>query len=339
MTKFIAGTLAIIPYMGNKIICKEKDNYKSAKKALLKNTMKDYIIFILIVIMNFLFFIIDRAYDYFFGTFQSIELFILSFLMKIYTDFKFYNFKILSLILFSIFSIILDCLKPDNYKFTFSDIIIGFIDIILDSIDYTYKKYLMEVKYFSPYKVCFILYFTYLIDATIYEIIGNTYGNFIYLNGKTVNLTKVKKNISIYLKIAKSIPLIISYMFFYSFFYVIIDETTVIHGEIINIIFQLIVQLGSLYQNNTLTKFLIMLVCNICLILSLLIYIEIIQFNFCGLNSNLRRNILEREEIDQKIIYENLDKNDEKENMKIEVGKGYVVELNRISKDEEEIEF
>ena len=35
------------------------------------------------------------------------------------------NFKILSLVLFSIFSIILDCLKPDNYKFTFSDIIIG----------------------------------------------------------------------------------------------------------------------------------------------------------------------------------------------------------------------
>ena len=44
--------------------------------------------------------------------------------MKLYSDFKFFRHKILSLILFSIFSVILDFVKGIE-SFTFADIVIG----------------------------------------------------------------------------------------------------------------------------------------------------------------------------------------------------------------------
>ncbi len=167
--------------------------------------------------------------------------------MKLYSYFKFFRHKILSLILFSIFSVILDFVKGIE-SFTFTDILIDAIDIMMDSVDYTYKKYLMEVKFMYPYKVASILYFTYLINASIYEIVGKKYGNFIYINGNIqVPLNRIKNNISIGRKILKSLPLIISYMLFYAFFYTIMGETSIIHSEIINIILPLIITLINSY--------------------------------------------------------------------------------------------
>ena len=249
--------------------------------------------------------------------------------MKVYSDFKFFRHKILGLLLFSISSIFLDIVKGIK-SFTFSDIVIGAIDIVMDSVDYTYKKYLMDVKYMSPYKVASILYFTYLIDASIYEIIGNSFGNFIYINGSiSVPLTRIKKNISISRKMLKSLPLIISYMLFYSFFYIVISEATVIHGEIINIILPLIITLINSFGEESLSYFLKLLICNIFLIISLLIYIEIIEINICGLNANVRRKILKREMFDQKIIENVIDEEDLNENKCIEVARGYSVELDQ----------
>ena len=336
MTKFIAGTLNIIPYLLSNYICKNKQmkiNILSKNAKSIAFTRNDYIIFFLIISINFIFFIIDRAYDHFFHTFQSIELFILSFLMKTYSEFKFFRHKVFGLLLFSISSIFLDYVKGIKH-FTFADIVIGAIDIVLDSVDYSYKKYLMDVKFMSPYKVVSILYFTYLIDVSIYEIIGKIFGNFIYINDNvSVALTRIKKNISISLKILKSIPLIISYMLFYSFFYVVIAEATVIHGEIINIILPLIITLINSYEEKSRKTFALMVLCNFFLVVSLLIYIEIIELNFWGLNTNVRRNILDREKFDQNIIINAIDEDDEIENKEIEVVRGYSVELDEFGNE------
>ena len=335
MSKFIAGTLNIIPYLFSKFICKNKDMKLNVltKGRPTSFNRNDYIIFFLIISINFIFFIIDRAYEHFFHTFQSIELFILSFFMKLYSDFKFFRHKILSLILFSIFSVILDFVKGIE-SFTFADIVIGAIDIVMDSVDYTYKKYLMEVKFMSPYKVASILYFTYLIDASIYEIVGKKYGNFIYINDNIqVPLNRIKNNISIGRKILKSLPLIISYMLFYAFFYTIMGETSVIHSEIINIILPLIITLINSYGDKGFYYFLKLLLCNIFLIISLLIYIEIIELNFCGLDNNIRRKILDREIDDQNMIENAIDEEDEKENKVIEFERGYSVELDEYGKE------
>ena len=180
----------------------------------------------------------------------------------------------------------------------------------------------------SPYKVVSILYFTYLIDVSIYEIIGKIFGNFIYINDNvSVALTRIKNNKSISLKILKSIPLIISYMLFYSFFYVVIAEATVIHGEIINIILPLIITLINSYKEKSRKTFALMVLCNFFLVVSLLIYIEIIELNFWGLNTNVRRNILDREIMDQNIIENTIDEIDENENKNIEIVGGYTVKF------------
>ena len=185
--------------------------------------------------------------------------------MKLYSYFKFFRHKILSLILFSIFSVILDFVKGIE-SFTFTDILIDAIDIMMDSVDYTYKKYLMEVKFMCPYKVASILYFTYLINASIYEIVGKKYGNFIYINVNIqVPLNRIKNTISIGRKILKSLPLIISYMLFYAFFYTMMGETSVIHSEIINIILPLIITLINSYGYKGFYYFLKLLLCNIFL--------------------------------------------------------------------------
>ena len=333
MSKFIAGTLNIFIYIISKKFCKNNENKNlGIKKESKDNTKKDYIIAILILLMNYVFFIIDRAYEYFFHTFQSIELFILSFEMKIYSDFKFHYHKIFGLVLFSIFSILIDFID-DIAPFTFSDIVISFIDIILDSVDYTFKKYLMDIKYISPYKVISFLYFTYLIDAISYEIIGNTCGNFIYLNKNIVSLSKIKNNISIYLKLLKSIPIIILYMLFYCFFYKVIADTTVIHGEILNIMLPLILTLINKYSEYDIFKFLKFIFLNFGLFISLLIYIEIIELNFFGLNSNVRRKILEREFLDRHLTENSLDLNDDdSENKDIEFSRGYTIRLSDLKK-------
>ena len=55
--------------------------------------------------------------------------------------------------------------------------------------------------------------------------------------------------------------------------------------------------------------------------------------NFWGLNTNVRRNILNREMFDQNIIVNAIDEEDENENKKIEVVRGYSVELDEFGNE------
>ena len=64
-----------------------------------------------------------------------------------------------------------------------------------------------------------------------------------------------------------------------------------------------------------------------------MIYIEIIELNFCGLDNNIRRKILDREIYDQNMIENALDEEDEKENKIIEFERGYSVELDENGKE------
>ena len=55
--------------------------------------------------------------------------------------------------------------------------------------------------------------------------------------------------------------------------------------------------------------------------------------NFWGLNTNVRRNILDREKFDQNIIINAIDEDDEIENKEIEVVRGYSVELDEFGNE------
>ena len=94
------------------------------------------------------------------------------------------------------------------------------------------------------------------------------------------------------------------------------------------------------------SKINITIICSIFLVLCLfmsLIFIEIIQLNFCGLSTMTKKNIEERARIDSMLNDENDNDEDIKENNKKEKSenidekrisiKGYSVELNELSID------
>ena len=58
----------------------------------------------------------------------------------------------------------------------------------------------------------------------------------------------------------------------------------------------------------------------------MLIYLEIIELNFCELNKNTRRNILKRE-IKEKMDLEYSDEEDDLKNSHFEISPGYLIYL------------
>ena len=99
-------------------------------------------------------------------------------------------------------------------------------------------------------------------------------------------------------------------------------------------------------DENISSKINITIICSIFLVLCLfmsLIFIEIIQLNFCGLSTMTKKNIEERARIDSMLNDENDNDEDIKENNKEKKSenidekrisiKGYSVELNELSID------
>ena len=301
----LSRILIIIPYFIEKKCIKYDD-----KKPPSKNTKYDYIIFILNIFINTLFVCFSKGYNCFYFSFQGTILLFLSIFMRFSTDFKFYKHRIIGIIIFFIFSIIIDILisfyKLTKEPFRFSQLIIQLFYFILYSITLNYRKYLMEAKYVSPFMVCSIFGLFDFIIQIIFEIIGYNYQNFLSYNEKEITLSLLRNveiaNISSIL--LKSIPFIILYIIFYCCYYLIIDKFTVIHGvimEIITLFSDILIKRLKGQESYKIAIFSFLYIFNI---IGLFIYIEIIELKFCGLNEYTRRKILDRESKDRKIISE-----------------------------------
>jgi hypothetical protein len=211
--------LVIIPHFIIK--CYSKGQYND--KPPVKNSRKDYIIFILNILINFLFIIFSKAFVGFFFSVQGLLLLFASFQMKYFYDFKFYSHKILGLVLFFALSIIIDALlyiTKVKTIFIPTSLIIQICYVYLYSITLTYRKYLMEEKYMSAFKVCSIYGLIDLFAQIILDIIYYNYGSFLYHNKKVVTfsiLPSIKTNNNFSNSFLKSIPYIICYVLFYCF--------------------------------------------------------------------------------------------------------------------------
>lgn len=321
----LSRILVIIPYFIEKIYF--KNNKKNPHS---KNTIYDYIIFILNILINTLFVMFHKGYDGFYFSFQGATVVFLSLYMKLSTDFKFYKHRIIGISIFFIFSIIIDILSniydsiSTPYKTQF---IIQFFIWGLYSVTLNYRKYLMEAKYVSPFMVCSIFGLHDFIIQIIFEIIGNNYKNFLSYNQKEITLSlldniKIDDIPSI---ILKSIPYIILYNILYCCYYLIIDRYTVIHGVIVEIITLFADILIRRFKDKSIMEIAIFSILYIFVIIGLFIYIEIIELKFCGLNKYTRRKILEREQDEQKYINEENDRND-----RVSIDNDFTVELNPI---------
>ena len=279
-----------IPY-----IFKLKGKSKASKKKCTKSNFKDYFIFCLI---TFLFFGINYFIEYLNIVALSVNVMWIGlcfqmicyfFLSMIILKSKYYIHNIISLILFCIFTVIID-LIIENLKYIELKSFLFFIPNLVDNILSCYMKYLIDKKYHSYWNVLFffglfifIVYTTEFIikikkePNTIFKVIENGKTKYIILN------FLLDAIVHEYLRMLLTL-LILEY---FSFNHVFISH--LLYRIVIGFI-QSITNFDS-YKN-----YLFFLIPAFFQVFSLLFYLEILEFNFCNLNRNTKRNIMLREE-------------------------------------------
>ncbi len=334
----ISKMLLIFPYIFANCYNNKKINSKINKvKAISSNiSIKDYIIFILIIFTKFLYILIGINNEIKFDShscnfFKSVNLLIfIPLLIKYFSYNKFYNHKILSLTVIAVVGFFTQLLHINNSIFLIFFIYASFLNSIVDS----YQQYLINNKNISLYKVCFfyglINFILYIFRDIIFIKIGHNYT----FNEKLINIKEFYKEIifdNFTIIFLKSLYYIILYIIIYSCYYLIIYNFSIIHATITKII---LYSLDELRENDAFHSH-FELIMNIfaffIILINYLIYIEIIEISFFQLNKYTRRNILKRagkEKMDLNDYTENIE--DELENKLLELSTGYVVNIKDI---------
>ena len=309
-----------IPY-----IFKLKGKSKASKKKCTKSNFKDYFIFCLI---TFLFFGINYFIEYLNIVALSVNVMWIGlcfqmicyfFLSMIILKSKYYIHNIISLILFCIFTVIID-LIIENLKYIELKSFLFFIPNLVDNILSCYMKYLIDKKYHSYWNVLFffglfifIVYTTEFIikikkePNTIFKVIENGKTKYIILN------FLLDAIVHEYLRMLLTL-LILEY---FSFNHVFISH--LLYKIVIGFI-QSITNFDS-YKN-----YLFFLIPAFFQVFSLLFYLEILEFNFCNLNRNTKRNIMLREE-EEMLLRNNTNLSD------IEIDKDLIIKNPQEKKD------
>ena len=323
--------LVIIPHFITKLIFKNDDYKKQRAKLKPKNTINDYIILILNIIVNWLFALyIFVCNDIHLST-QGLLILILSLHLKIIHKRKFEKHKIFCLVLLIIFFLLYDIISCilTNKIINLKIIISQFILILLYSSTLIYRKYLIEEKYISPYAVCSLfgtIDFSFLF---LLGLISYKFGNFLYINNTPVDIPKFDKIIEDPSIILKFIPFIIFLIIYYISYYLLIDELTLIHPVILETITTFAEKSINILNRDIKNKgfyFTFFLISFIIVVIILFVYIEIIELKCCGLNYNTRRNLLKREQFESSDIQNSITKT-EKDKFRLTIDSEYDIEF------------
>ena len=212
----------------------------------------------------------------------------------------------------------------------------------LNSFDRIKIKPVMDYKFISPYKILFFIGIFGFVLNIIALII------FVIIDGKCENQNIFcYGDISKYFSEIKKSDLDIIFIeiissFFYIFFYALslacefliiknLDSFFVLIADIIYFEIERII--GYEEAKKDLIKFIIIQVAEIIALMSCLIYLEVIELRFCGLNHNLRKNISLRGINDTNEIMSNLN------NIKITNDEDSDDEDNNNTKDKEETQI
>ena len=261
------------------------------------------IIFILFFFYSFIFVFDSNAYI-FSNLFNrhNIQILFLSLFTKCIQIYRIYINHIIGHISFAIFTIILDIIIiiKSNFnfqtKYYFYYIILAFLFQLCDVIEIIYQQYLMYKKFISRYKVCGLIGMMESIAIIIIIIINFNYENFMCLNGNYPILLDIKdilKNINIPLEILKVIACFLGFVITNFIYINILYYFNPCYLEIYYIIYSFIFFLINNKNNFDKKDIIIFCISFIFLFISLSIYLEFIELNFCGLNENTIRYILE----------------------------------------------
>ena len=280
----------------------------------LKDKINIFIISLLLLIVDFLkqYIITHQTYDDDYGFLEYLFLFLISSYLY---DIKFYNHQYISLIFLIIFGIIKRIIKYCLYYTDSTNIIIDLslkiIIALFETIIFTYLKYLMEIKFFSQYKATYIvgfingfitlilfIIFSYIsVDYELVKYKDKFYFDNIFYYFDTFNIGQL---ILIFLFLSISLGA------FKLLFNVTINYFTVCH---LFLLFQNYDLSQNIIQEVELeAEFIPIFIIKLCFLIEFifgLVFLEIIELNFCGLNKNIKRNIQKRAKEDTNLLLMN----------------------------------
>ena len=236
--------------------------------------------------------------------------------------YKHHYLAIATIIIFGIiYNIIMDVFTYENITKYYKHYISFFFTEILFSLNYFLIKYFMHIKYMISYEILFyegvfelaLGIITYIITTSI-----NKLDNFIDF------CKEIKENP---LQVLVIIGLIIINFLYNTFLFIIIDAFSPFHIFLSNVLSEFIVFIYAFFEfneNYDYTKIILGFILLILCLFMILVYIEIIELNFCGLSNMTIKNIELRARLDSLIDKVKSDDNNKKIDLK---GNEYTIEL------------
>ena len=253
----------------------------------------------------------DKYKDLFLN--ESLEIIEVTLVSYFFLNNKYYIHHIISLIMLVIISVIIDLILG-NYKHIVASLVItSILYIIADSFLYAYSKYLMEKKYY--YFIDLLIasgafdLILYIIAFTIINIVQKAKGT----NELIFQFFEFYKNYG-----ARQIILIFLVALIPKgmlLFFIEMQTLDILGINFMYISYQ-ISKIPSMIISIEGSNRWIVLALSFVQIFFFLFYLEILEFNFCNLNKNTKRNIKERE------IKKSIEENNEDEDYEIDI-KGY----------------
>ena len=218
---------------------------------------------------------------------MGIEMIVLAIISYFMLKYKYYKHHIISIVTFIICGISCD-LFLNYYKemqeFSFLINFVEYLSILTDSVNYYFQKYMMEKLYYPYWRVSLCLGLTYLVFSTgflIYFLSGKEEDGglfmlfYSYFKNENVGI-KIGKLLIVYVSITINSALNILIIYYFNPNYILISF------QISKIIQVLIDEEKEKYY---------CIFFFIFQFLALMIYLEIIELNFCGLNENTKSKI------------------------------------------------
>lgn len=356
----ICQFLPYIPFFIIKIIKKKGKKVDSNKFLINKEnptkkfTKIDYIIFAIIAILDlfsnstyvFLYDQLIKTYLNFNRV--NIQMILMIFFSKLYSQKMYYSHRLISQFIITILTTLIDFIVVkrdiDKYSsFTWFNIMAYLITTIIDAIVIAYKQYLLIIKFISVEVVSSLFGIFNVIFMTLLIILIHYFKDFFCNNNE-----KCPEFINFKYETFRDWIVIILSFFFISLFFLLyyksLKDFTPNHILLTFIIYIFFSNVLSFFEQEDNKIYLVMLsFIFIIIFICFLVYLEIMELNFCELNKYTRRNIIKREEEENKEI--NIDKKEEKkeepktrnssDNEVFEVDGGYLCDINYQEDNEE----
>ena len=255
---------------------------------------------------------------------EGFEIIFLTIITYFFLKYKYFIHNYISLLFFVIVSLIIDLILGNIQKEIeniFQFCLENIINVIIDLIFSIYVKYLIEKLYFSPWTICFVN------GATLFIVTTFT---FIYVLSKRKNnldggLSFTKDFYDYFDKIKISIIIsrfIVSFILQFLmkiFFFLTVYYFSINH---ILICYSLSKMANILIAHDSHKEF-YCIILFIVQFLLLMIYLEVIELHFCGLDKNTKKSIQKREREDMNL--ENLERNNSVNDNLVEISPGYMI--------------